>query len=112
MNEQEETVQFCMLRSDALTVVRSITVSADLTWYAHVLGKVVPRANVVIQSLQANVSSESFLQHVLLTIQSARLCPGNPEEHFVQLLERKGGKVYSRSGNVRAFVDDKEDKII
>ena len=110
--EQEDTVQFCILRSDPPTVVRSVTVSADLTWYAHVLGRVVPRANVVIQSLPAKVSSNSSLLHVLLTIQLARLCPGNPEEDFVQLLERKGGQARGRSGDMSAFVDDKEEIVL
>ena len=57
--EQEDTLQFCILRFDPPTVVRSVTVSSDLTWYAHVLGKVVLRPNVVIQSLPAKVSSET-----------------------------------------------------
>ena len=85
--EQEDTVQFCILRSDPPTVVRSVTVSADLTWYAHVLGRVVPRANVVIQSLPAKVTSNSSLLRVLLTIQLARLCPGNPEEDLCSYLK-------------------------
>lgn len=110
--EKEDAVQFCILGSDPPTVVRSVTVSADLTWYAHILGKVVPRANVVIQSLPAKANSKSSLLHILLAIQLARLCPGNPEEQFVRLLERKGGKACGRSGDITAFVDDKEEIVV
>ena len=110
--EQEDTLQFCILRFDPPTVVHSVTVSSDLTWYAHVLGKVVLRPNVVIQSLPAKVSSESVLRQILMTVQSAQLCPGNPEEHFVQLLERKGGKTCGRAGETSAFIDDREEIVL
>ena len=70
--EKEDTIQFCIMRSDPPTVVRSLTVSADLTWYAHILGRVVPRSNAVIQSLPAKANSESSLLHILSTVQSAR----------------------------------------
>ena len=112
--EQEDTLQFCILRFDPPTVVRSVTVSSDLTWYAHVLGKVVLRTNVVIQSLPAKVSSKSVLRQILMTVQSVQLCPGNPEEHFVQLLERKGGKTCGRAGetSTSAFIDDREEIVL
>lgn len=111
-SEQEATLQFCILKFDPPTVVRSVTVTSDLTWYAHVLGKVVLRTNPIIQSLPAKVSSESTLQHTLLAVQSAHLCPGNPEEHFVQLLERKGGKACDRSGEKSAYIDDREEIVL
>ena len=110
--EQEDTLQFCILRFDPPTVVRSVTVSSDLTWYAHVLGKVILRTNVVIQSLPAKASSVSVLRHILLTVQLAQLCPGNPEEHFVQLLQRKGGKACGRSGETSAYIDDREEIVL
>ena len=110
--EKEDTIQFCIMRSDPPTVVRSLTVSADLTWYAHILGGVVPRSNAVIQSLPAKANSESSLLHILSTVQSARVCPGNPEEQFVRLLERKGGKACGRSGDICAYVDDKEEIVV
>ena len=86
-----------MLRSDPPTVVRSVTVSAtDLNWHAEG----VPRVTKVIQSLPALVTSDSALLHILSTIQRAWLCPGNPKEHFVRLLERKpGGKMWSFQGS-------------
>ena len=109
---EQDTIQFCILRSDPPAVVRSVTVSADLTWYAHVLGRVVPRTNAVIQSLQGRVISSSCLVHILSTVQAARLCAGNPEEHFVEVLERKGGKACDRSGDTSAFIDDKEEIVV
>ena len=104
LGQRKKTLQFCIMRSDPPTVVCTLTVSADLTWYAHILGRVVPRSNAVIQSLPAKANSESSLQHILSTVQSARVCPGNPEEQFVRLLERKGGKACGHSGDIRMCI--------
>lgn len=78
-SQQDGSLLYCMQRSDPPTVIRSVTVSSDLHWHAHVLGKVVPRSNSVIQTLPVKVSAESSLLQILTTIQSAKLCPGNPE---------------------------------
>ena len=40
--EQQDAMQFCLLKSNPPNVVRSVTVLSDMTWYAHALGKVVP----------------------------------------------------------------------
>ena len=110
--QKDDTIQFCIMRSDPPTVVRSLTVSADLTWYAHILDRVVPHSNTVIQSLPAKANSESFLLHILSTVQLARVCPGNPEEQFERLLKRNGGKACGRSGDICAYVDDKEEIVV
>ena len=78
-SQQDGSLLYCMLWSDPPTVIRSVTVSSDLHWHAHVLGKVVPRSNSVIQTLPVKVSAESSLLQILTTIQSAKLCPGNQE---------------------------------
>ena len=46
---QQDNVQFCILSSHPPTVVRSVTVCSDLTWYAHIFGKLVPRVSRVYQ---------------------------------------------------------------
>ena len=97
---------YCMLRSDPPTVIRSVTVSSDLYWYVHVFGKVVPRSNSVIQTLLVKVCAESSLLQILTTIQSAKVCPGNPEEQFVHLFEQK---LCVRPTYNSAYLDNKEE---
>ena len=36
------------------------------------------------------------------------MCPGNPEQHFVEIIERKGGSVCSTSRQTVAYVDHGE----
>ncbi len=66
--KQRDALQFCILNCNPPSVVRSVTVTSDLTWYVHVLGKVVPRPNAVIQNLPARVTSETCLLHILSSV--------------------------------------------
>ena len=109
-SQQDGSLLYCMLRSDPPMVIRSVTVSSDLHGYAHVLNKVVPRSNSVIQTLPVKVSSaESSPLQILKAIQSAKLCPGNPEEQFVHLFEQK---LCIRSSYNSAYLDNKGEIVV
>lgn len=107
--ESEEALQFCLMNSNPPTVSRSVSVNADFTWYVHANKRVVPRDNEVIRRLPEKVSSVSNLTDILSTVKTARKCPGNPEEHFVQVLEKRGGSVVGVNGKVSAIIDNQED---
>ena len=104
-------VQFCLMKSSPPQVARSITVQADFSWYAHVTGRVVPRSNQTIQQLPQKVADETTLITVVSAIESARICPGNPEERFTQLLEKRGGSVQGIGGQVTAFLDSRDEVV-
>ena len=108
-SQQDGSLLYCMLRSDPPMVIRSVTVPSDLHGYAHVLNKVVSRSNSVIQTLPAKVSAESSPLQILKAIQSAKLCPGNPEEQFVHLFEQK---LCVRSSYNSAYLDNKEEIVV
>ena len=73
-SQQDGSLLYCMLRSDPPTVIRLVTVSSDLHGHAHILDSYAK----INQTLTVKVSGESSLLQILKTIQSAKLCPGNP----------------------------------
>ena len=109
--ESEEALQFCLMKSNPPTVTRSVTLNPDFTWFVHVHKRVVPRDNEVIQRLPERVTSVSTLTEILIAVKAARKCPGNPEEHFVQILEKRGGSVVGINGRVSAIIDSQEDVV-
>ena len=78
-----------------------------MTWYVHVAGRVVLRTNQIIQKLLEKVLNTNVLNTVLTAVESARVCPGNPEEHC----EKRGGSVCSSNGQVAAYIDNQEEVI-
>ena len=109
--ESEEALQFCLIKSNPPTVTRSVSVNADFTWYVHANKRVVPRNNEVIQRLPEKVTSVSTLTDILINVKAARICPRNPEEHFIQVLEKRGGSVVGINGRVSATIDNQEDVV-
>ena len=91
--EADGVLQFCLVMSNSLVITTSVSVQPDFSWYTYVTGNVVPRGNQIIQHLPEKVNTITSLKAVLSTMESARICPGNPEEHFVEMVERKGGSV-------------------
>ena len=69
--------------SNPLVISISVSVQPDLTWYVYVTGNVVPRGNEFIQQLPHSITS---LKAILSAVESAQLCPGNPEQHFVEIM--------------------------
>ena len=107
--ESEDTIRFCLMKSTPPTVTRSVSVNADFTWYIHAHGRVVPRDNEIIKRLPEKVASVSVLRDILSVVKAARKCPGNPEERFVQVIEKRGGSVVGVDGKVSAIIDNQED---
>ena len=99
----EGMVQFCFMMSSPSLVAHSISVQADFSWYAHVTGQIIPRSNQTIQQLPQKVADEIALFTYVNAIESAHICPVNPEECFTQLLENIGGSVKGNDGQVTAF---------
>ena len=107
--KQDTTIQFCIMGDNPPTVIRCVEVCLDLSWQAYVFGQQLVKTTTVIKELPTTIYSEGCLHQVLSVIQKANTCPGNPEDHFVRLLENcMGGKKYSRAGVMKAFIDNRQ----
>ena len=92
-----------------MKVTHSLTIHKDLTWEVFVLGHRVCGAGSCLCHIPCHLSADS-LSNLLRLLEKSTICPGNPDERFVELLSsRKGHRIESDSGTVRAYIDDGYD---
>ena len=104
MQEKTRAVQFCRI-SIRLTchVSQCLSVSSDCTWKLIVHGQQVSHS--LLSSLPAKLTHEQ-LQRLINTLESSSVCPGNPDEKFVELIKAKKGKIMNaKRKSVAAALD-------
>ena len=106
--KQDTTIQFCIIGGNPPAVIRCVEICFDLSWQVYIFDQQLLKTNTIIKELPSTICSERCLQQVLSTIHKANLCPGSAEDHFVQLLENWGGKRYNQSGEMIAFIDNRQ----
>ena len=89
-------------------VTASIILDSDGTWNAYVGDKKVPDMCDVLARFRSSPLADDKLSELIMAIDNAVLCPGNPDEKFVSACKDKGGTVKGARGNggVVAFVDN------
>ena len=80
-------------------VTASVIIDSDRTWNAYVGDKKVPDTCTVLAKFRSSPLTEDKLTDVIKAIDSASLCPGNPDEKFVSVCKDKGGAVRGARGN-------------
>ena len=92
-----------------MKVSHSVTVKEDLTWEVCILAHQVDPNNSLLSSVPQQLDTSS-LQRLLVLIEESSVCPGNPDEHFIEvMLSRKEHRILHSDGNVAAYVDDDFD---
>ena len=86
-----------------MKISHSIIINPDMTWNVHVHGnKVLCRRNTPISQFSDELSVES-LQSLISVVDSASVCPRNPDEKF---MKAKKGVITSTSGQKTATIDN------
>ena len=89
-----------------MKISHSIIINPDMTWNVHVHGnKVLCRRNTPISQFPDKLYAES-LQSSFSVVDSASVCPGNPNEKFISIVKAKKGVVKSTSGQRTAAIDN------
>ncbi len=91
-------------------VSSSVALHQNGTWTAFFMGEKIPPSNAVLATFPQNITP-STLQSLILSIDNAVLCPGNPDEDFVSVCKgKKDGKMSGERGfgQTIAFIDDRE----
>ena len=83
----------------------SVLLSHDLSWSVHIYGKKVPATCKLLASFPSLISSPTIISGLLNCIHYAAICPGNPDERFVTLCEKRGGTI-KKGGDVIAYLDN------
>ena len=70
-------------------IERSVTVNTDLSWHVHIAGKLVS-SSMVLRELPDHISDINCLQNIMHCVESAYICPGNPQSEFVEIIDKRG----------------------
>ena len=94
--------QFCKVEEvDGLCMVTA-SIAVDLVercWIAHVHGTKIPRTCKILSQYPSQITSALTLSKIIATIDNSILCPGNPDDKFVEMYDKKGGVVKGERGN-------------
>ena len=88
-----------------LVVTHSVIVNADFSWQASVHGHIIqPTSSNPLSSIPVNLN-QSSLSNLVSVLDSCTVCPGNPDPHFVTMVESRKGKFVTSTGEVRASIE-------
>lgn len=71
-----------------------ITIHNDRTWSVFAYGTKIPTTNTVLQQFpHYMITSSDTVIHLIGTVNTACICPGNPDEKFVEICTKRGGTI-------------------
>jgi len=76
-----------------------------LTWKVNVFNYKISKDTPPLSSFP-EIVDENQVAMLLLQLDSLNVCSGHPEQHFIELLNDRMGKLYRASGEVAAYVDN------
>lgn len=88
---------------ESCVVTRSVTISDDLTWKAHVHGKEIAHSNPMLKNIREILDACS-LRDLINTLDTVHVCCGNQEKEFVDLVEVRNGSI-NNNGVQSAYLD-------
>ena len=104
-----DTIQLCKVSrapctaSQPLGVICCLTINSDLTWQVHIHGHTItPTARSPLSSVPEKLSTVSVIS-LLELLDTGRVCPGHPDEHYEDLAKEK--RFLSPEGELVAFED-------
>jgi hypothetical protein len=105
----ESAIQLCMVKVAPMappSVERSITIDADMSWYAHARQRVLTsRSSKLLSSFPARIRELADLLEIVRTVTHATVCPGNPDPEFMDVIEKRGGSFLGPDGQVVGVLD-------
>lgn len=111
-------IQLCIVSDQSssskqpLKVTHSLTVHEDMTWEVFVFGHKVNCIHTPLSIIPQHLNADSLLR-LLKLVEKSTVCPGNPDMRFVELVSsRKGKRIMSGSGTLKAYVDDGFDVVM
>ncbi len=79
----------------------------DLSWQVFFNTKQLPTTCRLLRNIPSTVDSPAAVMKLLNVVETATPCPGNPDTHFISLVEKRGGSIRGERGygNTVAYVD-------
>ena len=86
---------------------RCLSVNSNGTWTLVVHGQQVLQSTCTpLRSFPSVLPDEATTFNLLNHISQLRVCPGQPDKHFVKLLQKRKGCIKSLDGSIVAFIDN------
>ncbi len=93
------TIQVYKIEKDTpVQVTKSILLKEDFTWTAYYDSKQLVSSSNLLKDISLTVDSFEALLHLVRVLDTAAVCPGNPEDCFVALCKKRGGSVRGERG--------------
>lgn len=89
-----------------------ITINNDSSWIIHVYGQnIPPQLCTLLKETPSRIDCHSA-SRLLEVVDSSRICRGNDDEKFIDLVgKRRGKSIVSPSGSIVAFLDSTKVRI-
>lgn len=111
-NDSSDEIRLCKVSSqtgtssEPMKISHSIIINSNMSWSVFVHGyKVSSRKNTPLSQFPDKLPAAS-LQSLINVVDSASVCPGNPDKKFIDMVKAKKGALKSISGEKAAAIDD------
>ena len=112
-NHSPDNVIICKMSSQlssdrhSLSVTHCLTINSDFSWTLSVHGmKIDAHVCPLLSKISTKLSKKNSLQQLLSLLDSSMVCPGHPDEQFMEMAKAKKGRLLSRDGKIVAKVDN------
>ena len=101
-----DSTQYSKLEKGPNGEVTKAVSHTDHTWNVHVGGNKVPETCQLLVKFSPSTTSSKVLLNLVKSVDEAHLRPGNPEEQFITICQKRGGEIKGRrgTGDVVAFI--------
>ena len=112
----EDGIQYAKLQeksSEMCQVSASVALLQDGTWTAFFQGQKIPANNAILSRFPHNITSSCALQELIVAVDSAALCPGNPEDNIVSVCKKRSDEKIRGErgfGQTIGYVDDRDSQ--
>ena len=89
-----------------VAITCSVQVHSDLTWNVLIHGQEVNKSKCVpLQGIKEHLDSEVDAKKLFHVLTSANVCPGHPDQHFIEFINSRKGRLLSKDKHTVAFLD-------
>ncbi len=92
------------MSNQPLSVSHSLLINHDSSWKVYVQGRVVGKTNKQLSTIPDYLDSSS-LQLLISTIDSAKICPGQPNPRYSEMARDGKGVFTGANGQVKATLE-------
>ena len=108
LNVLEKPKPICTPEPPAhVSATHTVTVFDNGSWTVHFYRNQVDRTKSnVLNTLPANISSRQVTELLSKLDKKGSICAGHPDNHFIEMIKAKKGKLLTVGGEIGSYLDD------